>query len=76
MITGINVKQSKGEMLVGIKLDEFIQQLRSLPNKDGWVNLVLSPRKNTHPNGYTHYVNVENRKYGGTKGESILETAE
>ncbi|MFX1704578.1 hypothetical protein PV783_11525 [Chitinophaga sp. CC14] len=67
MITGINVKQSKGEILLGISLDEFIQQLQALPSKNGWVNLILSPRKTMHPKGYTHSIHVENRKSSGKK---------
>lgn len=74
MISGINVKQSKGEILVGINLDEFIQQLTALPSKNGWVNLVFSPRKNMHPKGYTHSIHAENRKHGSAQGKQILGT--
>lgn len=44
MITDINVKQSDSELIVSIKLEEFITSLRELPKKNGWVNITHIPR--------------------------------
>lgn len=62
MITGINVKQSNSELIVGIKLEEFITSLRELPEKNGWVNIILTPRAEAHPKGYTHFIRPEKKK--------------
>ena len=62
MITGINVKQSNSELIVGIKLEEFISSLRELPEKDGWVNIILTPCTEVHPKGYTHFIRPEKKK--------------
>jgi hypothetical protein len=62
MITGINVKQSNSEMIIGIKLEEFISSLRALPEKDGWVNIIFTPRQQPHPKGYTHFIRPEKKK--------------
>lgn len=65
MIKGINVKESRGELLVGIKKEDFLAAIAELPEKDGWVNLVFSPRKEVHPGGYTHFIRPEKKKNHG-----------
>jgi len=65
MIKGINVIESNGEMLVGIKKEEFIAALLALPEKNGWVNLIFSPRKERHPRGYSHFIKPEKKKNHG-----------
>jgi MoaA/NifB/PqqE/SkfB family radical SAM enzyme len=62
MITGINVKESNNELIVGIKLEEFIAALQQLPSKAGWVNIIITPRKEIHPKGYTHFIKPEKKK--------------
>jgi hypothetical protein len=61
MIKGINVKESRGELLVGVKLDEFIASLQALPSKNGWVNLIFSPTKG-NPQGYSHFIRPEKKQ--------------
>lgn len=59
---GINVKESNGEILVGIQIDQFIETLKSIPDKNGWVNIVMTPRTDPHPKGYTHFIRAEKKK--------------
>ncbi|WP_126244353.1 hypothetical protein [Chitinophaga rhizosphaerae] len=66
MIQGINVKESSGELLIGIKREQFIAQINSLPDKDGWVNLIISPLRAPVSKGYTHTVRPQKPKKHGT----------
>jgi hypothetical protein len=70
MIQGINVRESRGEILVGIKREQFIKALQELPDKDGWVNIVMSPLPAPVSKGYTHMVRPQknNKHEPGTQG--------
>lgn len=62
MIKGINVRESRGEIVLGIKPDQFIATLQELPQKNGWINIILSPNKDANPGGYSHSVRPEKKK--------------
>ncbi|WP_343702705.1 hypothetical protein [Chitinophaga sp.] len=62
MIAGINVKESSGELLIGIKREQFIASLQNLPDKDGWVNIIISPLATPTSKGYTHNVRPQKPK--------------
>jgi hypothetical protein len=70
-INGINAKASRGDITVGIQLEQFIEAIKKLPVKNGWVNLIISPRKDPHPKGYTHIVKPQKQreKDGSTEGK-------
>lgn len=59
------MKESRGEILVGIKLDQFIETLKALPEKDGWVNILLTRRKAPTDKGYTHFVHPQKPRKNG-----------
>ncbi|MGE7777366.1 hypothetical protein ACQKLP_21790 [Chitinophaga sp. NPDC101104] len=69
MIHGINVKESRGELLIGIKREQFIAQLMALPDKDDWVNIIISPlRVPVGKAGYTHGVRPQKpKKHAGAE---------
>ena len=68
IVKGINAKQSRGEINLGINVEQFIQQLQELPNTNGWTNLILVPLSKPHPKGYTHFFRPQPLKDGSTKG--------
>lgn len=61
-VRGINVKESRGEINIGINVEDFIKTLQETPQKDGWVNLILTPTKAPLPKGYTHFVRMQTKK--------------
>jgi hypothetical protein len=69
IVKGINAKQSRGEINLGINIEQFIQQLQELPTTNGWTNLILVPLTTPHPKGYTHFIRPQTPKDGSTKGE-------
>jgi hypothetical protein len=58
-INGMIIKEKSfdnggSQLKVSIKVDEFIEQLKAI-NEKGWVNLVISKRKEPSDKGVTHY---------------------
>ena len=68
-VKGINAKESRGEINLGINVEEFIAQLQELPVTNGWTNLILVQLHKPHSKGYTHFIRPQNPKDGSTKGE-------
>ncbi|WP_343692778.1 hypothetical protein [Chitinophaga sp.] len=62
MIKGINVTDKNGQINVGINVNDFINSLKELPERNGWVNILLTPLKKQHPKGYTHHIRPETKK--------------
>jgi len=58
-INGMIIKEKTfdnggSQLKVSVKVDEFIEQLKTI-NEKGWVNLIISRRKEPSDKGVTHY---------------------
>ena len=53
------------QLKVSLKVDDFVQQIKDLAD-DGWVNLIITRRKEPSDTGVTHYSYVDTWK--PTKG--------
>lgn len=61
-INGITIKESKYGLRVSIKVDSFIEQIKSIANEKGYANLEIQPRKEKGKYGETHYCKVDDWK--------------
>tara|TARA_R100001086_G_C11814233_1_gene252397 strand:+ start:1052 stop:1291 length:240 start_codon:yes stop_codon:yes gene_type:complete len=60
-INGIILKEvvfDEGSSLinVGIKVNEFMEQLKEIENQNGWANIVIAKNKEKTDKGMTHHV--------------------
>lgn len=60
-INGITLKEvvfDDGGSLInaGIKVNEFMEQLKEIENKNGWANIVIAKNKEKTDKGMTHHV--------------------
>ena len=58
-INGMIIKEKSfdnggSQLKLSIKVEEFVEQLKAIEEK-GWVNLVISKRKEPSDKGVTHY---------------------
>tara|TARA_R110000824_G_scaffold73004_1_gene186040 strand:- start:2993 stop:3304 length:312 start_codon:yes stop_codon:yes gene_type:complete len=58
-INGIIIKEKSfdnggSQLKISVKFDEFFEQLKAI-NEKGWVNLIVSRRKEPSDKGVTHY---------------------
>jgi len=60
-VRGINARESRGEINIGINVEDFIKILQEAPSKNGWVNIILTPTKHPLPKGYTHFIRFQNK---------------
>lgn len=76
-INGFLIKEKKlsgsnGEysiMTVGIKVDEFIAQLKEIEKESGFANIVIKKRKTPSDKGLTHYAEVDD--WEPNKGQAV-----
>jgi len=58
--SGKEIQTKNGGKLMKLSLNrDDIEKLRQNLNLNGWVNLILSGRKNPSPSGSTHYLVVD-----------------
>ena len=57
------------QLKLSIKLEDFLKQIKELDN-DGWVNLIISRRKEPSETGVTHYSYVDTWKPKKASGGS------
>jgi hypothetical protein len=65
-IKGINVKESRGEINIGINVEDFIKTLQESPQKNGWVNIILKESQHSLPKGFTHLIRFQTPKPDGS----------
>lgn len=55
-ISGILIKRTGqyGHLNISIKVEEFINQLRSIEN-NGWANIIIAENRTPTEKGYTHH---------------------
>ena len=60
-INGITLKEKTfddgGSLInVGIKVDDFIEQLNAIKKKSGWANIVIAKNREATEKGLTHHM--------------------
>ena len=73
-VNGIIIKEKTfdnggAQLKVSIKVDDLMEQLNKLKD-NGWVNLIVSRRKEPSDGGITHYSYVDTWKPKKSSGES------
>lgn len=61
-INGVFIKESKYGLKVSIKAETFCEQIKSLANDKGYVNIEIKKRKELDKNNNTHYAELDTWK--------------
>jgi len=60
-MTGVNIRERNGNILIGFDVETFIAYLRSRQDSKGWANFVIKRRQHPTPAGHTLKIEPERK---------------
>ena len=63
-MSGVNMRERNGNILIGFHVEAFIAYLQSCQQTDGWVNFVIKRRLHPSSKGHTLKLEPEKKRKG------------